>query len=202
MSDHLLWPPPFTAAWPGLCSSVLSVLPALSARSPCRLPKDSMRSPAHPTRTRQGPAPRHAPRLPTPRLLCATPACATRLPARCLLACAMRCDSATSRDSSNLPPCATFATLRDSAPTPSVLRSRRPTRMRAISALPPVANPLSPSPPRPSPQHGCPMSPAFTHRIQTIQPALLTAQMNDMPLDLSQSNLQARRGRTRSQPTI
>ena len=58
---------------------------------------------------------------------------------------------------------------------------------RAISALTPVANPLSPSPPRPSPQHGCPMSPAFTHRIQTIQPALLTAQMNDMPLDLALS---------------
>ena len=43
-----------------------------------------------------------------------------------------------------------------------------------------------------------PMRPAFTHRIQTIQPALLSAQMNDMPLDLSQSDLQARRGRTRT----
>ena len=49
-----------------------------------------------------------------------------------------------------------------------------------------------------SPQHGCPMSPAFAHRTKTIQPALLTAQMNDMPLDLSQSDLQARRGRTRT----
>ena len=43
-----------------------------------------------------------------------------------------------------------------------------------------------------------PMRPAFTHRIQPIQPALLIAQMNDMPLDLSQSDLQARRGRTRT----
>ena len=42
----------------------------------------------------------------------------------------------------------------------------------------------------------CATSPAFTHP-QTIQPPLLTAQMNDMPLDLSQSDLQARRGRTR-----
>ena len=44
-----------------------------------------------------------------------------------------------------------------------------------------------------------PMRPAFTHVVsQTIQPALLIAQMNDMPLDLSQSDLQARRGRTRT----
>ena len=100
------------------------------------------------------------------------------------------------RDSSNpappLRPCVRLCTYALSAP-----QQAAHTAWRAISALPPVANPLSPSPPRPSPQHGCPMSPAFTHRIQTIQPALLTAQMNDMPLDLSQS-FQARRGRTRT----
>ena len=52
----------------------------------------------------------------------------TSPPPPSLLACAMCCDSATLRDSSDLPPCATFATLCDSAPTPSVLRSRRPIR--------------------------------------------------------------------------
>ena len=140
---------------------------------------------------RHGPAPRHAPRLPMPRLL--RHACLRHTPA-----CAMpACDSATLRllepatlRHAPLRPCPTLH-LR-----PQCSAAGGPHAWRAISALPPVANPLSPSPPRPSPQHGCPMSPAFTHRIQTIQPALLTAQMNDMPLDLSQSDLQARRGRT------
>ena len=50
-------------------------------------------------------------------------------PRRLRPACLPAQSAATPRpsDSSNLPPCATFATLSDSAPTPSVLRSRRPT---------------------------------------------------------------------------
>jgi len=43
------------------------------------------------------------------------------------------------RDSSNMPPCATFATVCDSAPTPSVLRSRRPTHT-ACHLSPPTAH--------------------------------------------------------------
>ena len=91
------------AAWPGLRSThrALCAACAFSLLPPST---ESMRSPAHPTRTRQGPAPRHAPRLPMPRLL--RHACLRHTPA-----CAMPCDS------SNLPPCATFATLRDSAPS-------------------------------------------------------------------------------------
>ena len=95
-----------------------------------------------------------APRLPAPRLLApclpAMPACAmpchhrliahrirTRaachpvsasLPPPSLLACATRCDSSTPRLLEPAIQCH-LATLCDSAPTPSVLRSRRPTRM-------------------------------------------------------------------------
>ena len=152
----------------------------------------------------------------------ATPAYATSLGHACLRhaclrdACLPARCAATPRprDSSNLPPCATCDPVRLCTYALSAPQQAAHTAWRAISALPPVP---SQSFPAPSPQKASdfpntqlqglrpafattrlPMRPAFTHRIQTIQPALLIAQMNDMPLDLSQSDLQARRGRTRT----
>ena len=112
---------------------------------------------------------------------------------------------------SYLPPCAT-STLCDSAPTPSVLRSRRPTRM-ACHLSPPSRGEPSQSFPAPcSAERDFPNSPnyqglrpafatttaALLTTVPRLQPALVTTQMNDMPLDLSQSDLQARRGQTRT----
>eukprot|EP00964_Phaeocystis_antarctica_P048636 scaffold28162_cov49-Phaeocystis_antarctica.AAC.1 len=142
------------------------------------------------------------PRLPTPRLpaprLPAPWLPAPRLPSRCLprlhrltarrirtreacrpasttpptpslLACAKRCP----RDSSNLPPCATLATLCDSAPTPSVLRSRRPTRM-ACHLSPPSRGEPSQSFPAP-----CSAERDFPNSLnyQGLRPAFATTRL-------------------------
>ena len=133
------------AAWPGLRSThrALCAACAFSLLPPST---ESMRSPAHPTRTRQGPAPRHAPRLPMPRLL--RHACLRHTPACAMPACLRCAATPRPRDSSNLPSCATFATLCDSAPTPSVLHSRRPTRM-ACHLSPPTRGEPSQSFPAP-----------------------------------------------------
>ena len=181
----------------------------LKARVP-RLPTTRLPTPRLPA-TRL-PAPR-MPRLHrlTARRIRTREACrpaSTTPPTPSLLACAKRCP----RDSSNLPPCATLATLCDSAPTPSVLRSRRPTRM-ACHLSPPSRGEPSQSFPAPcSAERDFPNSPnyqglrpafatttaALLTTVPRLQPALVTTQMNDMPLDLSQSDLQARRGQTRT----
>ena len=77
------------------------------------------------------------------------------------------------RDSSNLPPCATFATLCDSAPTPSVLRSRRPTRM-ACHLSPPSRGEPSQSFPTP-----CSAERDFPNSLnyQGLRPAFATTRL-------------------------
>ena len=112
------------------------------------------------------------------------PAC---LPVRDMR-CDMRCDldSANPRDSSNLRHCDPV-TLCDSAPTPSVLRRRRPTRMACHLSPPTRGSTLSVLPhplmlgrkrlpklsntkvgAKPSPQHDCPRS----HRTLSVPAAL------------------------------